>query len=86
MPEDVNDGACGGAVGLRLDSTTPNGKVWSCADLPSGTRRLADAEHHLSLGDLIAVHDAKTDARLGMLRVIAREGDIVTLERVRRGD
>ncbi len=84
MPEDVGDGICGGTLGLRLDTTTPNGKVWSCADLPSGTRRLADSGHILSIGDLIAVHDARTDARLGMLRVTAREDDIVTLERVRR--
>lgn len=86
MADDVRKGARGGTLGLRLDATTPNGRYWSCDDLPAGTRRLADAERLLSLGDVISVHDGRTDERLEILRVARREGDLVILERVHRED
>lgn len=77
-------------VGLRKDSETPMGAIWSlfCPD-PDCEHRLAagellDSERLLGAGDIINVRPANGGTRRFALRVTAREDDLVHCTRVDR--
>lgn len=76
--------------GLRKDSDTPMGAIWSlfCTDaacehkLAAG--ELEDAERVLGTGDIINVRPARGGSRRFALRVTGREDDVVHCTRVDR--
>lgn len=76
--------------GLRKDSDTPMGSIWSlfCTDtdcehkLAAG--ELMDADRVLGAGDIINVRPAAGGARRFALRVTGREDDVVHCTRVER--
>ena len=76
--------------GLRKDSDTPMGAIWSlfCTDTESEQRlaggELVDAERVLGAGDIINVRPPGGGARRFALRVTGRENDVVHCTRVER--
>lgn len=72
------------APGFVLETTTPNGRHWSCAHVPPDARTVQDPAETLAVGDLVGVHDPRTGVLEALLRVEEREGARVHLRRVRR--
>lgn len=77
-------------IGLRKDSDTPMGAIWSfiCTDADCEHRlaggELVDAERLLGAGDIINVRPPGGGARRFALRVTGREDDVVRCARVDR--
>lgn len=73
---------------LRRDACTPNGTIWTCFADPADMNEvadglIADAEHRLSVGDIINMRPNDGGERPALrLRVTAREDDRVRVRKL----